>query len=77
MMFTTLTRDEAVPRTPDPPANPSPVPAPDQDPNSDTHGDPGVPIAPLGERSAVKKRNIVRVHTFRFDGNATVSSHYV
>jgi hypothetical protein len=57
-----------VPRPQDSPARP--FPSPGTDPN-----------APVGggdiKKRIAKKRNVVRQHIFRFDGNMTVTSEYV
>lgn len=54
-----------------PPQDPAqPAPSPGTDPNAP------VEVGEM-EKRVSKKRNVVRQHVFRFDGNMTVTSEYV
>jgi hypothetical protein len=75
MWFTAQDLAQAVPRMPDPPADPTEL---EPDPDSDIDmPDVDDGLSSLSGRPGMEERNVVRVHTFRFDGNITVSSHYV
>jgi len=82
MIFRAKDLAQAAPRPQNPPAQPVPSPGPsDDDPNTRENtenpreGD-GPPPAMIKARNS-EKRHIIREHTFRFDGNVTVSSEYI
>ena len=81
MFFTVEDLAQAVPRPPDPPAQPNPTPGPsDEDPNArENTNKPGSEPGPsqMVKRRGLEKRNFVRVHTFRYNGNMTVASEYM